>query len=187
MEITDGRQNLATWFTAMNAWVPYSNMRSDDWTHVLALPPQIGPVKFGSSRSADSQAIETERAFHVLNDGPERRTERMQAAGALSRNVDLVLPDAVRGANVNNENEQYVDHAFRTIVSVLLDPDQLEALEESVNESIPVSARGQVATAMKFTRGRVCTPRDMSVEAKREFCGALNWLIVALGHKDLMQ
>jgi len=155
-------------------------MSSDDWTHIGALPPQIGPVRFTKTRSAASLAVETSRALHVLNDGPERRFERNQAAAAICRNHDLVVKDAIRGGQVSETDHVYVDKAFRILAAVLFNPDILEKLEDLARTEIPVRSWTVIGDAVRFERARCCSPRDMPIRAMEQFCGAINWFLRTL-------
>ena len=91
-------------FDAMEKWEPYANLRSDDLTHVLALPPQIGPCKFSGERGTASLNVDRYRALAILNDGEEARKERLEACGALVRNHKAVVADAVRGIGIKKED-----------------------------------------------------------------------------------
>lgn len=155
-------------------------LRSDDWTHIGALPPQIGPVRFTKTRSPQSLGVETSRKFHMLNDGPERRLERNQAAAAICRNHDIVVKDAIRGGKVPETDHIYVDKAFRILAAVLFNPDILEKLEEQAKVEIPVRAWKIIGDAVRFERARCCAPRDMSIRAMEQFAGAINWFLGTL-------
>lgn len=185
IDIFVGRDKLKRWFDAMLAWEPFARHYSDDLTHVLALPPQFGPVKFTGPRANVSSIIDRRRSLHVLNDGSEGGNDREEAAAAIARNADLVISDAMKGTKTANALQDYVDIAFRILVQALMDPGpgKLEALEVQANDKIPESVRGIVASCLRFERGRCCTPRDMSVAALTQFCGAINWLIRSLGEQ----
>lgn len=175
-----GRPNLKRWFDNYEKSSPAIYLRSDDWTHIGALPPQIGPVHFLKMRSAISYSVETNRSKHVLNDGPERRIERNMAATAMHRNSALVVKDAIRGGNVPEEDHVHVDHAFRIMAQVLFDPDLLEVLEERARVEIPKTSWKLVGDAVRFERARCCSPRDMPVLSMEQFCGAINWFLRTL-------
>lgn len=173
----NSRRRLKAWVVAMEAWEPYANHRSDDKTHILALPPQFGPVKFTKEREAISTLIDRRRSLLILNDGPEGAEWRLKAAEAMVRNGDLIVKDAVRGAQGTPADEEYVDVAFRILATALVDPGpgKLEELEGILLSSIPESARKVVAAGMQFERERCCTPRDMPVLAMEQFAGVMNW------------
>lgn len=175
LDIELGRPKLAAWFAAMEAWTPFANHRSDDKTHILCLPPQFGPVKFLKERTDISTMIDRRRALHVLNDGPEGANSRLTAAAAMVRNADLIVKDAMKGSKGGMSEEQYMDAAFRIIVSVLMDPARLEEAEKCLLAVVPASSRKVVAEGMRFERERCCTPRDMPVLAMHQFAGAMNW------------
>lgn len=175
LDIERGRPNLAAWFAGMEAWEPFANHRSDDRTHILCLPPQFGPVKFLRERAEISTMIDRRRSLHVLNDGPEGAESRLTAAAAMVRNADLIVKDALKGAKGGKADEQYIDAAFRIVVSVLMDPARLEEAEEGLLALVPSSSRKVVAEGMRFERERCCTPRDMPVLAMHQFAGAMNW------------
>jgi glutathione S-transferase len=183
LDVMEGRRNLTAWFVAMEAWTPFANHRSDDKTHILALPPQFGPVTFLAERKEISTLIDRRRSLHMLNDGPDGSAARLAAAAAMVRNADLIVADAVRGAQGGPTDEQHVDAAFRILVAALVDPGpgKLEELEATLLAAIPVSARKVVADAMRFERERCCTPRDMPVLAMEQFAGVMNWGASVLG------
>lgn len=176
----EGRPNLTKWFRQWDAWLPASCLRSDDWTNIGALPPQIGPVKFGRTRTALSFSVESSRARYVLNDGPERQVERNMAATTLCRNSVLVVKDAIRGSKAAEPDHPHVDNALRIIALVLFDPDLLEVLEERARSEIPKRSWKVVGDAIRFERIRVCAPRDMPPRSMEQFSGAINWLLRTL-------
>jgi glutathione S-transferase len=183
LDVLKGRPSLTRWMSAMLDWPVFANHRSDDLTHVLALPPQIGRVTMLGPRNEISVMIDRRRSLHVLNDGPERAEDRKVAAAAVVRNYDLVVPDSMKGGSAQEKDKPFVDIAFRYLVQAFLDPDQLESIESSLQSQISSESRATVASCLRFTRGRCCTPRDMSVDALEQFCGGLNWLIGALGEQ----
>lgn len=158
-------------------------LRSDDWTHIGALPPQIGPLQFGKTRSAASLGVETARSRYMLNDGASGEVFRNQAGLAISKNHVLVVKDAIRGVEVGEKEECLVDFAFRLMSDVLFDPDILEMAEVKALKEIPKDSRVTVANAIRFERARCCAPRDMSIKALEQFCGVINWLLRTLGQE----
>jgi glutathione S-transferase len=183
LDVLKDRPALSRWFNAMLDWPVFANHRSDDITHVLALPPQIGRVGMQGPRAEISTMIDRRRSLHTLNDGPEREDDRLVAAAAIVRNFELVVPDALKGGGAAQSIYEHIDVAFRALVLCLVDPALLESIESSVLTPIPSQARPAVADCLRFTRGRACTPRDMSVDALEQFCGGLNWIIQCLGEE----
>lgn len=183
-DILEGRPALTKWFAAMEAWPVYANHRSDDLSHVLALPPQIGRVTFKEPREQISLNIDRARSLHVLNDSEEGKAARDEAAAALVRNHDLILPDAITGCDADEAARPHVDKALCTLVQALSNPDELENIEKSLASEIPDSMKSTVSDCLRFERGRCCTPRDMSVAALVQFSGAINWAIRALHEGD---
>lgn len=171
---------MQRWFREWEAWVPSTFLRSDDWTHIGALPPQIGPVQFQRTRSPLSLSVETGRARHVLNDGPERKYERHLAGWRLCQNAENVVKDAIRGSKAEEPDHVYLDHALRIVAQVLFDPDMLEVLEERARSDIPRTSWKVVGDGLRFERIRLCAPRDMPVLSMEQFCGAINWLLRTL-------
>lgn len=183
IDITDARPNLTAWFEAWERWEPSSYLRSDDWTHIGALPPQIGPVRFVRNRNDASYLVETVRQLYMLNDGSESRLSRHIAAARLSANGELVVRDAIMGMKVPEDDHRHVDNALRIIAQVLLDPDMLEALEGRIRKEIPKASWETVGGAVRFERARCCAPRDMPLASMKQFCGAINWMLKTLGQK----
>lgn len=182
-QITDGRPNLTAWFQGMRACEPARNISSDDLSHALAIPPQIGPVDFMRERSKVSLDVDTRRAKHMLNDGPEGQFARSEAAKALCRNFDAVVKDACKGTRVDPGFADRVALAARAIANVLVDPDTLESTEENIRRELQGSGVILVVAAVQFMRSRCCSPRDMSIDAQVQFCGAINWLVRCLGEE----
>lgn len=181
LDITADRPAIKNWFVKWEQWAPASYLRSDDWTHIGALPPQIGPVRFLSTRSQDSLFVEQSRNLHILNDGPEKQIERNIAASNLCRNADIVVPDAIRGCKSDNkEHHEYVDLALRILAQVLYEPDLLEVLEDRLRSQIPQEAWKVVGDGLRFEKIRVCAPRDMPITSMKEFCGGINWILKTL-------
>lgn len=177
------KSRIREWFEAMERWEPYNRMRSDDLTHVLALPPQIGRCRFQGTRKAESLSVDRFRKLAILNDGSDGEPARLEACAALVRNHEAVLKDAMDGAGADEKNPSLTDSVgfgFRAAAEVLLDPDHLEAMEEAVQKNIAEEYRSLVASAARFERQRCCTPRDMCVDAAVQFYGSMNWLIRVL-------
>lgn len=179
----DGRENLAAWFSAMEKWEPYRKLMSDDYSYALSIPPQIGKVNFLKERNYISLNIDNQRSKYVLNDGPEKLDARNEAAERLLMNFDSVIDDARKGSGDGTLPFATLSLACRAIASVLQNPDVLESAESELKASIePVDVNG-VVVALKFMRMRCCTPRDMTVDALEQFCGAINWLIMLFGYE----
>jgi len=177
--------SLAAWFAAMEELPLWANLRSDDLTHVLALPPQIGPCTFVGDRGRASLLIDRARSLAVLNDGDDAAAVavRAEAAAALVNNREAVVKDALKGIQRtgNQSVATDIETGFRAAVAVLADPSQLEALEEALAASGALGDMAAVAAAARYERQRACTPRDMTVAGAVQFSGAMNWLIRACG------
>lgn len=158
-------------------------MRSDDWTHMGALPPQVGPIKFLPVRAPMSLNVETARSRIVLNDGPERLIERNMAAANLCRNATIVHKDLIRGVKAEPADYDHIDNAMRIIALVLFNPDVLETLAERARTEIPEKSWPLVGHAIRFLRARVCAPRDMPLRSMEQFVGAANWFLRVLGQE----
>lgn len=180
LDITEGRPNLTNWFRQWDNWPPALYLRSDDWTHIGALPPQIGPVRFLRTRSPISLSVDNSRTLLVLNDGPERAVERNIAASNLCRNWNIVFKDAIRGSKADEGDHPHIDNALRIIAQVLFDPDLLEVLEQRARTEIPRKSWPVVGDAIRFERIRCCAPRDMPLHSMEQFSGAINWLLRVL-------
>lgn len=180
LDITEGRPNLADWFRQWESWQPALYLRSDDWTHIGALPPQIGPVRFLRTRAPMSLNVETSRSLLVLNDGPERAVERNIAAANLCRNSTIVVKDAIRLSKADEADHPHIDNALRIVALVLFDPDLLEVLENRARNEIPRKSWPVVGTAIRYERVRCCAPRDMPLHSMEQFAGAINWLLRVL-------
>lgn len=180
--------SLAAWFAAMEAFPLWANCRSDDLTHVLALPPQIGPCTFVGDRRRVSLAIDRARSLAVLNDGDDAAATalRAEAAAALVNNREAVVKDALKGigkAGSAPAVDTAVAVGFRAAAAVLADPTRLEALEADL--AAPATLGGHaaaVAAAARYERQRACVPRDMTAAGAVQFCGAMNWLEIGRAH-----
>lgn len=181
MDPAEGRPNLTAWYNAMYTWEPSRKLMSDDISYALSIPPQIGTVRFLPQRTEVSTNIDKARAKHILNDGDERKADRLEAAERFLNNFEAVFKDACKGANTIDISKPAVDLAFRAIGGVLVDPDTLENLEMALKDEIVEDDRAAVCAALRFMRSRACTPRDMTVDGLEQFCGAINWCIRTLG------
>ncbi len=181
MDPAEGRPNLANWYSAMYSWEPSRKLMSDDISYALSIPPQIGPVRFLPNRTEVSTNIDKARSKHMLNDGDEKKADRLEAAERFLNNFEAVFKDACKGAQTVDISKSAVELAFRAVAGVLVDPNTLEKLEAGLKEEIVEDDRQAVCAALRFMRGRACTPRDMTVDGLVQFCGAINWCIRTLG------
>lgn len=180
--------SLAAWFAAMDAYPLWANCRSDDLTHVLALPPQIGPCTFVGDRGRVSLGIDRARSLAVFNDGDDAAAVavRAEAAAALVNNREAVVKDALKGIRQAGKApvSAAVEVGFRAAAAVLADPSRLEALEADLARPAALGgAAANVAAAARYERQRACVPRDMTAAGAVQFCGAMNWLVRACGEE----
>jgi len=183
MDICEGRPYLADWFKAMNEWEPSRKLISDDISYALSISPQVGSCRFLNERTEISTNVDTERSKHMLDTGDERAMDRLEAAERFCGNFEAVLKDAYKGARTMDAAKPAVELAFRAVAAALGDHLEIEALEDSLKAEVIEEDRLPAASALKFLRSRVCTPRDMTVDGSVQFCGAINWCIRALGHE----
>jgi glutathione S-transferase len=95
--------------------------------------------------------------------------DRLEAANALVRCHEGVLKSA------NAEIDTPADVAFRFVVMALIvGVDNIQESAEALKPNVFKDAAA-VATSLRWTRDRICVPRDMSYPAARQLRAHLNW------------
>lgn len=167
------------WYDAMDSRPAYQAMKSDDFTHVHDLPPQIGEC-YHNDASKDSWALvdgkagswdlplKPETTGWGFDEGTEGKGE---AAYSLVNNHAAVVRFALRP--LRNDAEAYgeaVDVVFRHVAKALI-----EGTEKA--GELPAGLPKQVKKAVEHLRDNVGVPRDMSYPAARQLRAHLNWAI----------
>ena len=82
-------------------------------------------------------------------------------------------------ANAAGAEQDAVDLAFRHVVQAMLDASEDGA---AAGTATPPSSDSSapVAAALRYTRDRICVPRDMSFPAARQLRAHLNWAADAI-------
>eukprot|EP00929_Paragymnodinium_shiwhaense_P075194 TRINITY_DN38437_c0_g4_i1.p1 TRINITY_DN38437_c0_g4~~TRINITY_DN38437_c0_g4_i1.p1 ORF type:complete len:454 (+),score=94.94 TRINITY_DN38437_c0_g4_i1:67-1428(+) len=171
--------NIDLWFAAMEQRESYRATQSDFHTHVFDLPPQIGgciasgtpeqQAAAGGIDGTDGKSWQlplpplTASSLEPGKDHPE--LDRLEAANALVHCRQGVLQSSSGGDDA--------DLAFRYVVRALV--DGVEALQQSPEALAPGSLSAKAAYSLRWTRDRICVPRDMSYPAARQLRAHLNW------------
>jgi glutathione S-transferase len=179
------------WFCAMEGRDSYRASQSDFHTHVHDLPPQIG----GCLSSGDAAQLTAAAAIDggdgswslplLPSEGEpppagaesDSECDRVEAATAvIAHHANLVASSAV-AAGVGGDAG--VDAAFRSVVRLLLEPSASEAVRTEM-AALGSGGGGTAARALRYTRDRICVPRDMGIMAARQLRAHLNEVAEAL-------
>lgn len=188
---------IDAWFVAMEARPSYRATQSDFHTHVHDLPPQIGGcISSGTvEQKTAASAIDgvdgrswalpllalTKTSLEPPAGGEEDPVaDRIEAACAmLHHHVNIVKSSSLA---VRSEHAA-ADAAYRLAVMALL--EERDDTGKPISEG-PVPSIGDevAAAALRYTRDRICVPRDMSATAARQLRAHLNWVADAMdpGH-----
>ncbi|KAA8496163.1 Protein IN2-1-like A [Porphyridium purpureum] len=179
-------RHIEAWFEGMDSVPAYRHLKGDAYTHVRALPPQIGRCPIVESAKPFVDRVESAPLKQVLLFTDENRADRHEAAAAICRNYAAVTRDAMKGAQISADDvafERLFDAALQCAAVALVDGP--EAARATYQQSAPAFAASgrldNLAAALAYEARRVCTPRDMSVAAAPLFQGALNFVRAELG------
>ncbi|KAK9905873.1 hypothetical protein WJX75_007986 [Coccomyxa subellipsoidea] len=205
----DGRwKNLERWYEAMEARPAYIGTRSDFYTHVHDLPPQLGGCASVPDADEAAAAIDGEdRSWQLplpplnatsfpepYSPGEDPAIDRLRAAARLVGNHAAIVKFAARGCG---------KPGWRPVSAPLSDPTAtagesfLEAVDagmrhvahallEGVDASSLHVSDGEklpgdaVVASAEYLRDRVGVPRDLPYPAARQLRAHLNWLIGSL-------
>jgi len=177
---------LTAWFSEMEKRPTYRATQSDYHTHIHDLPPQIGgcipngtveqqkaaaALDGADGRSWSLPLPPPEASFEPLNIGVEDPPmDRLEAAVAFIHHHQNIVSSSSAAAGAK---EGSADEAFRAAVAALL-RDGGEVPDEVAPELS--TGKENAARALRWTRDRICVPRDMSVTAARQLRAHLNWV-----------
>jgi len=175
---------INAWFDAMEARDSYRATQSDFHTHCHDLPPQIGGcIASGSAEQrAAAAAIDgtdgswalplpplTPQSVEPAGEVPE--LDRLEAALALAHCHEGVVRSAGAAA----------DRAFQLVAHALVDGIDRSPHEEALKTG---AVDPSAAAALRWTRDRICVPRDMSFAAARQLRAHLNWAAGVLDPRE---
>jgi len=192
LRVKGGRwEAINAWFGSMEARDSYKATQSDFHTHVHDLPPQIGGCI--AAGSAEQRAIAaaldgkdgmswqlplpplTSQSLEPGEDYPE--LDRLEAAFALVHCHEGVLKSSQGGADA--------ELAFQYVAQALL--MGYEELQASPNKLEAGKVDPGAAVSLRWTRDRICVPRDMSYTAARQLRAHLNWAADIIGPEPRWQ
>ena len=192
--------NLLKWYEAMDTRDSYQGIKSDYYTHVQDLPPQIGGCQF--LPESEPFAAEIGGGAWKINKKPSECFEpmlpfdevaaRRDAIRRVIANKDNLVTFALRG--ISNRGRRYgaplanpeadttganayrpaVDVALRQIVSTMLHANSnvdSNTNTKKIVEGYPVN---EVKECLLYVRDRVGVPRDMTVHGARQFRAYIN-------------
>ncbi|EIE23653.1 glutathione S-transferase [Coccomyxa subellipsoidea C-169] len=206
----DGRwKNLERWFESMEARPAYIGTRSDFYTHVHDLPPQLGGCASVPDADEAAAAIDGvdgkswQLPLPPLNatsfpepysPGEDPPLDRLRAAARLVGNHGAIAKFAARGCGKPGR---------RPVSAPLSDPTAtagenfLEAVDAGLRHVAHALLEGAHASSLRvgdgenlpgdavvasaeYIRDRVGVPRDLPYPAARQLRAHLNWLIGSL-------
>lgn len=192
--------HLLKWYEAMDTRPAYVGIKSDYYSHVHDLPPQIGGCHFNPESAPFREEIDG-GAWDVAKDASEclepmlpadPDVARRDAARQLLDNAANVVKFACRGAGAegrpkvraeladpravsNLDLVPAVDCALRHVVSGLLAAQQQQRDEGDKASELP--ARSEVEACLIYLRNRVGVPRDMTVHGARQLRAHINHFV----------
>jgi len=185
LKVKSGRWRAVNeWFQAMEGDSAYRGTQSDFHTHVHDLPPQIGGCLASGTAQQQQAAAEIDGrdgswqlplpplTADSLEPGEEHaEMDRAEAAAALVHCHEGCVRSSLAGTHAGPNVEKDVDAAFKAVAAMLLSGNRVE----------PEGLRGsEVADCLRYTRDRICVPRDMSFPAARQLRAHLNWIADAI-------
>lgn len=201
--------NLEAWFNAMETRPTFVNIRSDHYTHVHDLPPQLGGCHSckgseelaaaidgtdGVSWALPLPPLNATSSPEAYSPGENPEQDRLRAAARLVENAPAVVKFAARGCG---------QPGTRRVTAPLSDPDakpgqdHLDAVDAGLRSVAHALLKGTDRTTIKladgapfagaetvsslvYLRDRVGVPRDLPLAAARQLRAHLNWAIDSL-------
>lgn len=176
------------WFDAMDSRPAYAAIKSDDFSIVHNLEPQIGrcgPLPEGrpyrdlidGRGGAWDLPLKPESTAWGSEPGGRNEAAEQEAAASLVGNHEAVVRFALRGVRGGEGNERLesaVGEGLRYVAAALL-----EGIDSAgpVPEGLPQEA----AVAAAYLRDRVGVPRDLSYPAARALRAHLQYLVRGMG------
>lgn len=180
LRIRGGRwPRVEAWFCEMESRESYMASRSDYHTHVHDLPPQIG----GCIASGSPE----QKAAAAVIDGTDGCSWHLPlpplTPESLEPGVEDPTVDCLEAANAfihchagvlnSSKGGDAADIAFQVVVLALI--NGVEVLQGSAQALKHGDIDASAAQSLRYTRDRICVPRDMSFAAARQLRAHLNW------------
>eukprot|EP00184_Porphyridium_aerugineum_P001084 CAMPEP_0184708060 /NCGR_PEP_ID=MMETSP0313-20130426/37584_1 /TAXON_ID=2792 /ORGANISM="Porphyridium aerugineum, Strain SAG 1380-2" /LENGTH=349 /DNA_ID=CAMNT_0027169641 /DNA_START=475 /DNA_END=1524 /DNA_ORIENTATION=- len=192
--------NIDAWIDAMETIPQYKNSKSDAFTHVRALPPQIGNCPISEDAKAFVDAVEQLPITIRFSPDDFRSADdyRTEAASCIVRNHHVVTVDTMYGTGIIPSRQEYSEndkvHSFyytmyQSILQCMIlvlqhgpDHDQVQTMLDEIRSQAQRQPEGLewIRKALIYQARRVCTPRDMRIDAARQFQKACNHVRLAL-------
>eukprot|EP00928_Gymnodinium_smaydae_P019906 TRINITY_DN17671_c0_g1_i1.p1 TRINITY_DN17671_c0_g1~~TRINITY_DN17671_c0_g1_i1.p1 ORF type:complete len:453 (-),score=104.19 TRINITY_DN17671_c0_g1_i1:252-1610(-) len=179
LRVKGGRwQKINEWFDEMEKREAYRATQSDFHTHVHDLPPQIGGCLFSGTPEQRAAAAEIDGMGGSWNLPLPPLDEKSLEPGVENPKLDCLeaanaLIHCHAGVLRSSRGREAADAAFRYVVRALV--DGVEQLQKSPERLEAGAVDPSAAASLRWTRDRICVPRDMSFPAARQLRAHLNW------------
>ncbi|GMH68337.1 hypothetical protein TL16_g04904, partial [Triparma laevis f. inornata] len=206
---SDEFKNVQRWFEAMESLPSYRLTKSDFYTHVWDLPPQLGGCVFedeGELTKAIDGDVGWRLPLSADNGGAEKDWSwinedkaRREAVERLSYNHGAVAEFAARGAGkagfppvsapLADPNANFDESAVNSVDAALglacykllgKGDEKTAELEEAIAEVLAGGGVESFNASLAYLRDRVGVPRDMSLPAARWTRAVLNEIMITL-------
>ena len=191
--------HLLQWYVSMDSREAYQGIKSDYYTHIHDLPPQIGGCQSAGNckpyqMELDSGAWATDREISSLVEPMLPADPQEAARDAVRRtlaNFDAVVRFACRGAGKKGSrgmsapladpyaepNEDYtevVGVSLKQILSSMLDFTAPAHVPFTPSSTMSTKERDAVKKSLVYLRQRIGVPRDMTIHGARIFRAHIN-------------
>ncbi len=195
--------NLLKWYEAMDTRESYIGIKSDYYTHVNDLPPQIGTCYYNIPKSTPYKDqingdvwninVNVEDCFEPMMPYDSKIACRDAVRNCIG-NFENIVNFAARGcgqkgfpqvsaplsdpnaiSNSNYKNE--IDIALRFILYIMLKNEYNYNDNNEIKEMFNSFNKVELVKCLEYLRDRISVPRDMYIHSARQLRAHLNYFI----------